>query len=104
MERCKEYPNGRCAGCGYAGHELHGDHPYDDYDYLCSSCLSSFNEKNPWCVDKVEKGSGEVYCQWRYPTPEQAEVTLARLNSNPEADEAGRFAFRLYWEDVTLPF
>jgi hypothetical protein len=103
MERTKEYPWGRCASCGYAGHGLTGDHPYDDYDFLCSVCLSHFDRECPWVVEKVERETGEVWSSWRHRTEGAAAKTLARLNGNPEAAEGKRFAFRLHKENHEAP-
>lgn len=99
MERTAEYPWGRCSGCGYSGNDLASDHAYADHDYLCAVCLANFNKESPWCVDKVERKTGEVFSQWRHSSESRAADCLARLNSNPEAKEGKRFVFRMYKED-----
>ncbi len=98
MERCKEYPNGRCSGCGYDGTGLTSDHAYHDHDYLCGSCKAQLDVEHPWCVSKIERATGEVWTEYRLRKQSSAADTLARLLSNEDIDH-GRFKFVVSKED-----
>ncbi len=87
MERTAEYPNGRCAGCGYSGGALISDHAYDDYDYLCGSCKQAFDKECPYVVEKRERNTGDVWSSYRFRNEKNAAACLARLESNPDANE-----------------